>query len=233
MGFAVNCAPRSLDGSKEMRKNKKKNNLIAISLGAVGAGAGLMFLFDPNRGGRRRGLVGDKAVHVAKFIGRGFRKRSLDLGNRAQGALAETSARIAEETTQDEILAERVRSKIGRALRFPRAIDVSAERGEVDLRGAVPRSERRRAIRAAESVRGVRVVRHDALRTYSDEQGIPGFQPRNRPRELNQGKPPKRLRRLRFGIALASGALAAYRAFKNAKPRETRAEHRTASKHAA
>lgn len=215
-----------------MRNTTK--NLITISLGAVGAGAGLMFLMDPNRGGRRRSLIGSKAVQAAKFLGRGFRKRSRDLGNRAQGVMAEASSRMTEGAAPDEVLAERVRSKLGRKLRFPRAIDVSVERGGVvELRGAVLRSERRRAIRAAESVRGVRAVQHDALRTYSDEQVIPGFQPRSRPRELKQAKPPKRLRGLRLGVALASGAVAAYRAFQNAKTRDRRAEHKTASEHAA
>jgi hypothetical protein len=214
-------------------RNKKKN-WIAISLSAAGAGAGLMFLLDPNRGGRRRGLIGDKAVHLGKFMGKRLQRRGRDLGNRAQGILAETSARMSRETAVDEVLAQRVRSKIGRVLSHPRTIDVAAERGVVELRGSVLRSERRRAIRTAESVRGVRAVRHDALLTYTDEQGIPGYQPRSRPQGTKQQKAPKgRLRGLRLGIALASGAMAAYRTLKNAGPREKRVEHKDSSQRAA
>lgn len=214
-----------------MRNKIKTKDIITMALGAAGTGAGLMFLLDPNRGGRRRGLIGDKAFHVAKFVGRGFRRQSRDLQNRAQGIVAKTSARMTEESAPEEVLVERVRAKLGRILRFPRTIEVTVERGGVvELRGAVLRSERRRAIRAVESVRGVHAVRHDALRTYSDEQAMPGFQPRNRPRELKQEKPRKRLRGLRLGMALASGAFAAYRAL---KPRERGTENRGSSKQAA
>ena len=108
--------------------SNKLKNAIAISLGAAGAGAGLMFLFDPNRGGRRRGFIGDKTVHVAKFVSRGFRKSGKDLSNRTRGVVAETSARVAREGVADDILAERVRSKLGRVLSHPRAIDVMAQK---------------------------------------------------------------------------------------------------------
>lgn len=206
---------------------RKSKNMLAITLGAVGAGAGLMFLLDPERGGSRRGFIGGKALHVAKFFGRGVEGRSR---NRAQGVAAETSARVAKETVPDEVLAERVRSKVGRVVTRPRSIDVLAERGVVELRGAVLRSERRHAIRAAESVRGVRAVQYDALMTYSDEQRMPGFQPRGRSQELKQAKPCERFRSLRLGVALASGLIAGYQAFKrSSQPRPRRSETMPAS----
>jgi hypothetical protein len=204
---------------------KKSKNTLAITLAAVGAGAGLMFFLDPERGGRRRGFIGDKALHVAKFFGRRVERQSRDLANRAQGLAAETSARVGQEFAPDGVLAERVRSKIGRVARHPRAIDVTAERGIVELRGAVLRSERRHVIRAAESVRGVRGVQHDALMTYSDEQRMPGFQPRGRSGEMKQAEPAGKLRSLRLGLALASGVIAGYKAFKrSAAPRVRRSE---------
>jgi hypothetical protein len=218
-------------GARKMRNRTK--NLAAITLAAAGAGAGLMFLFDPNRGGRRRGFIGGKAVHVAKFMGRGFQRRSRDLGNRAQGVVAETSARMAQKTASDEVLADRVRSKMGRVLTHPRAIDVTAERGVVELRGAVLRSERQKAIRAAESIRGVVAVRHDALLTYSDDQGIPGFQERRRWQELKQPKPRKKFRKLRFAFAVVSGAVATYRALKGSRPGKQRRQATGSSEKAA
>ncbi len=203
-----------------MRKKSKK--MLAIALGAAGAGAGLMFLFDPNRGGRRRRFIGDKAVHGAKFFGRNLEGRSRDMGNRAQGVVAGASARLGRETVADHALAERVRSKIGRVVKRPRTIDVTAERGIVELRGTVLRSEKSRAIRCAESVRGVRAVQHDALMTYSDEQSMPGFQPRSGPREWKQSRPGRKMRKLRLGFALVSGAVAAYRAFKRSERQQQR-----------
>ncbi len=204
---------------------RKSKNMLAITLGAVGAGAGLMYLLDPDRGGSRRGFIGDKAQHAAKLLSRGVLRQSRDMANRAQGVAAEVNARVAPGTAPDEVLAERVRSKIGRLVSHPRAIEVAAERGVVELRGAVLRSERPRAIRVAESVRGVRAVQHDALMTYSDEERMPGFQPRSRPQELKEAKPPKKAGSLRLGLALASGIIAGYRAFRrSSQPRGRRSQ---------
>jgi hypothetical protein len=209
---------------------RKSKNRLAITLGAVGAGAGLMFLLDPDRGGSRRGFIGDKALHVAKFFGRGVARHSRDMANRAQGMVAETSARVARETVPDQVLAERVRSKIGRVVTHPRAIDVTAERGVVELRGAMLRSERPRAIRVAESVRGVRAVQHDALMTYSDEQHVTNVQSGSRPRELKPAKTSNKRGSLRTGLALVSGVIAGYKAFKRSAQPGRRSSETTPSK---
>jgi gas vesicle protein len=188
--------------------------LIAISVGAAGAGAAMMYLFDPKRGKRRRAYVGEKAGHAAREAGREVERNTRDLSNRLRGAAVETSKRLTQNDAPDEVLAEKVRSKLGRVLSHPRAIDVSAERGVVDLRGAVPRSERGRAIRTAESVRGVRIVRHDALRTYSDEEAISGVR---REVEQPEWRRPRSgaIRALRVGIAIMSGIVGTYRAVQN------------------
>jgi BON domain len=164
-------------------------------------------------------------LHVAKLFGRNVERQGRDVVNRAQGAAAEMNARVARDTVTDEVMAERVRSKIGRVVTHPRAIDVTAARGIVELRGAVLRSERRRAIRAAESIRGVRAVQHDALMTYSDEQRMPGYQPPIRIQKLKQAKPVRKTGSLRLGLALASGIIAGYKAFKrSSQPRPRRSE---------
>ena len=197
----------------------KSKNLIAMSLGAAGAGAALMLLFDPADGRERRAWIGQKTVQVAKFTGRGMRTRVRDLENRAKDVAAEAGAGAMKAgELNDEILAERVRSKIGRASSYPRAIEVSAERGVVNLRGAVLRSERRRTIRCAESVRGVKTVRADELRTYSDEEKIPGFKPKavHVPSE-RKTRQSSAARGFRVGIALMSAALGIYRAMKNSQ----------------
>jgi hypothetical protein len=188
-----------------MRNTKK--NWIAISIGAAGAGAGLMYLLDPKRGRSRREFVGDKALHATKVASRQFWGSGRDLSNRARGFAAETTSRLAGETVPDEVLAERVRSKIGRVLSHPKAVDVSAEGG-------------------------VKAVRHDTLRTYADERGIPGFEQRGRQREPREEKrrPSRKLRALRMGIAIGSATVAAYRALmKSAQPRLQRIKPQSAS----
>jgi hypothetical protein len=135
---------------------------------------------------------------------------------------------VARNGAPDEVLAERVRSKIGRVLSHPRAIDVNAEQGIVELRGAVLRSERRRAIRCAESVRGVRAVRYDALRTYSDEGAISGFQPKGGQLE-RRSRQSAAMRGLRLGIAVMSGVVGTYRALKNGRRTAQRQKTENAS----
>ena len=67
-------------------------------LGSVGAGAGLgaglMYLFDPEEGRRRRSLARDKAVHSLKKGSRVALRTSRDLGNRTKGLVAEAGSRL-------------------------------------------------------------------------------------------------------------------------------------------
>lgn len=51
----------------------------------LGVGAGLMFMFDPVRGRRRRALLGDKLDHLAHVFRRGTDKASRDIESRMRG----------------------------------------------------------------------------------------------------------------------------------------------------
>ncbi len=74
--------------------NKRNWALVGSAGLGVGLGAGLMYLLDPQGGGRRRALARDKAVHVLKKGGRTVRKTSRHLGNRARGLAAEAGSRL-------------------------------------------------------------------------------------------------------------------------------------------
>jgi hypothetical protein len=56
--------------------------------GGALVGAGLMALFDPNRGRRRRALLRDKATGAADVVGTAAGKTWRDLRNRAEGVAA-------------------------------------------------------------------------------------------------------------------------------------------------
>lgn len=196
-----------------MRNGTEK--AIAISVGAAGVGASLMFLLDPDRGNRRRGLLRDKAVHVAKRTGWGLGKASRDLGNRTRGLLAKTQSRVSQEfVPDDDVLAERVRSKIGRYVSHPSAIDVSADNGIVTLRGDVLRSEVRAVMRHAYSVRDVCDVRNH-LKTYDDEKGVPGFQGKQMQRRPTALNVIRRSPGWRLALGAVSGTLAIFAAAAN------------------
>jgi hypothetical protein len=61
-------------------------------LSGLGAGAALMYLFDPNEGNRRRALIRDKAMSMNKKAQDAMGGRMEDLGNRAKGMLHEAKS---------------------------------------------------------------------------------------------------------------------------------------------
>ncbi|HEX8096397.1 MAG TPA: hypothetical protein VF507_00115 [Pyrinomonadaceae bacterium] len=71
-----------------------------VLLGGIGIGAALMYLLDPEQGGRRRALLRDKLVSVSNQLGDAVGSTARDLTNRAQGVISEASRafRSGEET---------------------------------------------------------------------------------------------------------------------------------------
>ena len=67
--------------------------LLAV-IGAAAAGAALMYVFDPDEGGRRRALIKDKAVGLSNDAKDAIGKKSQDLRNRAQGLLHEAKSTV-------------------------------------------------------------------------------------------------------------------------------------------
>lgn len=190
-------------------------NLVAMSIGAAGVGAALMFLLDPARGNRRRSLLRDKMLHIAKRTGWGLGKASRDLGNRTRGLIAETQSRASQELIpDDDVLAERVRSKIGRYVSHPSAIDVSVDDGIVTLRGEVLRSEIRDVMHQAYAVRDVCEVRNQ-LKAHADEEGIPGLQGKQLLRRSAAFNAIRRSPGWSLALGAAGGALAIYAAASN------------------
>ena len=142
----------------------------------LGLGASAMYLLDPDRGRRRRAMMRDgllsRAIDSEVFL----RKSSRDIGNRARGMAAKTRNRVFPGgPVEDDVLAERVRSKMGRYVSHPGAIEVTTADGRVTLRGQILADEARSLVRAAESVRGVREV-EDRLEIYSEPGAVPALQ---------------------------------------------------------
>jgi hypothetical protein len=129
-----------------------------VLAGGVGAGAALMYLLDPDRGRRRRARLHDQALHAAGAARATLGKRARDLSNRTRGLVAEAGTHFRCEQASDEVLAERVRSKMGRAVSEPGDIEVSVGEGRVTLRGVVFAHESERLLRCVARVRGVQGV---------------------------------------------------------------------------
>ena len=134
-------------------------NRLALLIG-VGLGAALMFILDPDRGGRRRALVRDKSVKLIRRSSRVIRDRSEDIGNRLTGVAAETRGRLKDSPTNQQ-LAERVRAELGHHVEHTKAIEIVADDGYVTLSGDVLRDELNDVLETVRSVRGVRDVRSE------------------------------------------------------------------------
>lgn len=77
-------------------------NKVAAVLTGVGIGAGLMYLFDPDRGNRRRALMRDKAIGLSNDATDTIQGKAKDLRNRAQGYVHEARSLMSDAATADE-----------------------------------------------------------------------------------------------------------------------------------
>jgi uncharacterized membrane protein len=148
---------------------------------SAGLGAGLMYLFDPERGRRRRAMVRDQLTHVRHRARDAFDATRSDLTNRGQGMGASLRNWIGTGEASDPVLAERVRSVIGRIVAHPGSINVKTDQGRVVLSGPVLAKEVDRLIDRVGSVRGVRAL-DNQLDVYLEPGNVPGLQgePQNR-----------------------------------------------------
>jgi osmotically-inducible protein OsmY len=144
-------------------------------LAGLGIGAALAFVFDPDRGARRRALARDQIVRASRKTRDGLDATIRDVANRSRGVAASVRGRFRHEETDDQRLAARVRSVLGRYSSHPRAIEVDVMEGEVGLRGPILAGEAAAVIAAVEGVRGVRGVRN-LLETHNSTEGIPALQ---------------------------------------------------------
>jgi uncharacterized membrane protein len=147
-----------------------------LVLGAAGMGAGLMYLLDPDRGKRRRAVARDQMFHSIKKTGRALGKASRDVGNHARGAAAQLRSRLGRAEPNDEVLAARVRAKLGRFVSHPSAITVETENGLVRLSGPILANEVDPLLRGLRSVYGAREIEnrlesHEQAGNISDLQG--------------------------------------------------------------
>jgi hypothetical protein len=131
-----------------------------LFLGGIGLGAGLMYIFDPDRGRSRRATARDAARHIANAFDDAVGKTSRDLSNRAQGVVAELNSIFRCEKADDDVVAARVRSKLGRAVSHPHAIQVAVNQGSVTLSGRILAGEVDQLLNRVWSVRGVTGVEY-------------------------------------------------------------------------
>lgn len=144
-------------------------------IGAAGAGAGLMYLLDPDRGRRRRAEIRDKAKHINRVATDAAGKTGRDLRNHFRGVIAELESLVCREPVSDDVLAARVRSKMGRVVSHPHAIEVKAQEGRVILSGPILSAEVLPLMDAVAGVQGVENI-ENLLELHETPGDIPALQ---------------------------------------------------------
>jgi uncharacterized membrane protein len=147
----------------------------AYFLGGIGLGAGAMYLLDPDRGRSRRAHLRDQIVSCLNEFGDAIDVIGRDLGHRATGMVAEGRAIFSTEEASDRVLSERVRSKIGRVLSHPGAIEVTARDGKISLTGHVLEHEVADLLSCVSGVHGVQGV-DNQLQAHKEAGNIPDLQ---------------------------------------------------------
>lgn len=150
------------------------NALIAMITG-TGLGLISMYIFDPIAGRRRRAEVRDKMTRLQRKTKEAAGVTGRDLKNRILGLAAERRSLLFDRKVDDEVLAERVRAKLGFLVRHPSAIDVQVIDGQVTLSGPVLADEVGQLIDGVRSVRGVQHV-ENRLEVHTEPGNVPGLQ---------------------------------------------------------
>lgn len=132
-------------------------------------------LLDRERGRRRRALVRDKATRAAHKTADAMDATARDASNRIRGVLATLRSGLSRDDTDDAVLVERVRAKLGTVVSHPSSIEVAARGGHVAVQGPILEEEAEPLLRSLQRVRGVRGV-EDRLVRHRTADGVPGLQ---------------------------------------------------------
>jgi hypothetical protein len=144
-------------------------------LAGAGVGAGMMYLLDPNSGRRRRSLVRDQLRHSCSATSKSADVLRRDAGNRLHGFMATMRHSFNHDRPSDEVLVDRVRSRIGRVVSHPSAIVVRAKDGCVTLSGPVLANEVRSLVSNVRRVMGVQHV-ENALDVHQERGNFSALQ---------------------------------------------------------
>jgi len=144
-------------------------------IAGVGLGAALMYILDPDRGNRRRAQMRDKVVSSISKTGDAIGTTSRDVTYRTRGLVAQLTSAFSSGEASDEVIEARVRSKMGRTVSHPSAIEVMANQGRVTLRGPILEREVDGLLSCVSSVKGVTEV-DNQLEPHKQPGDIPALQ---------------------------------------------------------
>lgn len=161
---------------------------VATGVGFSAVGMAAMYFLDPQRGARRRGLVGNQFTRAATRGPRALQATGTDLANRAYGLWAEATNLFRSDSAPDQVIEARVRSKMGRAISHPGSVHARVQDGHVTLEGDILEREEATLLACVEKVRGVKGVENHLNRHNSpgDVSSLQGGRPREARSEFLQ-----------------------------------------------
>ena len=150
------------------------NTGLTLGVG-LGIGTGAMYLLDPDRGKRRRALLRDKFVWAQRKTAECIEVTSSDLSNRARGIASGIQSRFTSGEVDDAVLVDRVRSKLGRIVSHPAAVEVAAENGNVTLSGPILEAEVDHVLGCVKWISGVKDITNN-LEVHKEAGNHPALQ---------------------------------------------------------
>jgi len=117
----------------------------------------------------------DKFVAATRKTGEGIETTARDLSNRARGIATSIQSRFTSDETDDAVLIDRVRSKLGRIVSHPGAIEVTAENGNVTLTGPILEGEVDSLLTCVKRIQGVNEVANK-LEVHKEAGNHPALQ---------------------------------------------------------
>lgn len=102
---------------------------------AVATGAALMYYLDPQQGRRRRALLRARGTVAGNDASAALRAGSRHVADRAQGALSQARQTLQGNPPADDVLRDRIRSRMGHVIERPGLVNVDVQQGFVVLRG--------------------------------------------------------------------------------------------------
>ncbi len=160
----------------ERQRHQREEGLVAVLMLVAGfiGGAVLMYLFDPERGERRRALIGAQMEDAVSDAGDSLEGKAKDAVSRVQTVAHDAKPGQAQDAAvSNPTLQTRVRAQLGQYVADPSAISVTVNAGNVILSGKIPAHEAQPLIERVRTIPGVKNVEnrlelHDSGENVAD-----------------------------------------------------------------
>jgi len=151
---------------------KKLSRIAFFSMLGAGAAAIGVYLFDPKDGRNRRSNLIKSTKRVMATAKHEAGKSIKDAQHHFVGGIACLSARLRTEEATDEVVVERVRSRMGRVVAHSHPIKVASDQGIVTLWGPIARHELLPLLYKVKATPGVKEIRNHLTAYDPKEQEL-------------------------------------------------------------